>query len=419
MLDLKRLREQPEVIREALKRRGGEVALDGLLAHDAERRALISDIERDRQRLKQRSDAFAKQKRGKTLFPPSDLKQLSTDIKRREQQLNTLEQQINQELAYVPNLPHPSVPVGDASANQIVRTVGKQPTVTSTPKTHVELAESLGLIDFARGAKVSGSHFPLYRGQGARLERVLIQWMLDVQTKEHGYTEIFPPFVVNRPAMFGTGQIPKFEEDMYRLRDDDLFLVPTAEVPLTNLHREEILDEAQLPLRYTAYTACFRREAGSYGKDTRGLVRVHQFDKVELVTFTTPETSYEELERLLGHAETILKRLGLHYRVVCLSTGDLGFAASKCYDLEAWAPGLKRYLEVSSCSNCEAFQARRAKIRYRKPATKTLEYVHTLNGSGVALARTLACLLETYQQADGHVTIPEVLRPYLDGATVL
>jgi len=243
--------------------------------------------------------------------------------------------------------------------------------------------------------------------------------MLDVQMKEHGYTEVSPPFLVNRAAMFSTGQLPKFEEDMYRLKDDDLFLVPTAEVPLTNLHREEILEEAQLPLRYTAYTPCFRREAGSYGKETRGLVRVHQFDKVELVKFTTPETSYDELERLVANAETILQRLGLHYRVVALATGDLSFAAAKCYDLEAWAPGLNQFLEVSSCSNFEEFQARRANIRYRPASTKKPAYVHTLNGSGVALARTLICLLETHQQADGRIRLPEALHPYLDGQAFL
>ena len=307
------------------------------------------------------------------------------------------------------------MPVGDSKANQVVRTVGEKPSSTFTPKTHLELAEQLGLIDFERAAKITGSHFPLFTGAGARLERALISWMLDVQTKEHGYTEISPPFLVNRAAMFGTGQLPKFEEDMYRLKDDDLFLVPTAEVPLTNLHRDEILEEGRLPLAYTAYTPCFRREAGSYGRETRGLVRVHQFDKVELVRFTTPETSYDELERLVADAEVILQRLGLHYRVVCLATGDLSFAAAKCYDLEAWAPGLDQFLEVSSCSNFETFQARRANLRYRPSATGKPAYVHTLNGSGVALARTLICLLEAHQRADGHVTIPEPLRPYLDG----
>lgn len=283
----------------------------------------------------------------------------------------------------------------------------------------MELGELLGLLDLSRAAKVSGSHFPLFTGMGARLERALINWMLDVHTKEHGYTEIAPPYLVNRQSMFGTGQLPKFEEDMYRLKDDDLFLIPTAEVPVTNLHRDEILEESQLPLQYAAYSACFRREAGSYGKETRGLVRVHQFDKVEMVKFTTPGNSYLEHERLTQNAEKILQRLGFHYRVVCLASQDLSFAAAKCYDLEAWAPGLNQYLEVSSCSNFEDFQARRLNIRFREKASKKTAHVHTLNGSGVALARTLICLLETHQQADGHVLIPEPLRPYLDGKELL
>ena len=419
MLDLKLLRENPEIIREALKRRGATMDLDGLLAFERQRRALLTRIEQERHELKKASDEFGRQKTGKTAAPPTRLKQLSDQINGQEQQLKQLEERVERELAFVPNIPHRSVPTGDATANQVVRTIGDKPARTFSPKTHIALAEGLGLIDFERAAKIAGSHFPLYTGKGARLERALINWMLDVQTKEHGYTEISPPFLVNRASMFGTGQLPKFEEDMYRLKDDDLFLVPTAEVPLTNLHRDEILDEARLPIKYTGYTACFRREAGSYGKETRGLVRVHQFDKVELVKFSAPETSYEELETLVAHAETILQRLGLHYRVVCLSTGDLGFASAKTYDLEAWAPGLNQYLEVSSCSNFEEFQARRANIRYRNTATKKLAHVHTLNGSGVALARTLICLLETYQESDGHVRLPDVLKPYLDGQTQL
>ena len=420
MFDLKLLRDSPDLIRDALKRRGTTYNLDGLLKLERSRRELITTIERDRQALKQGSGAFAKQKaKTSTLPPPGALKQLSDRIAQQEQQLRTLETQIEQELSYLPNIPHASVPVGDAKANAVVRTHGTKGASRFTLKTHLELAESRGLIDFPRAAKITGSHFPLFVREGARLERALINWMLDVQTKEHGYTEVAPPYLVNRAAMFGTGQLPKFEDDMYRLRDDDLFLVPTAEVPLTNLHRDEILEEAALPITYTAYTACFRREAGSYGKETRGLVRVHQFDKVELVKFTTPQRSYEELERLVSDAEVILKRLGLHYRVVCLSTGNLGFSAAKCYDLEAWAPGLNQFLEVSSCSNFEEFQARRANIRYRQASTKKTAYVHTLNGSGVALARTLICLLETHQQPDGRIRIPEVLQPYFDGQDLL
>ncbi len=316
----------------------------------------------------------------------------------------------------VPNLPHASVPVGpDASANRQERTWGEPRQFSFAPKTHQELGESLRLIDLPRAAKIAGSHFVLFTGAGARLERALINFMLDTHTKEHGYREMSPPYLVNRQSMTGTGQLPKFEADMYRLRDDDLFLIPTAEVPVTNLLAGEVLEEARLPVSYTAYSACFRREAGSYGKEAKGMTRVHQFDKVELVKFVTPESSYDELKLLVGHAETILQRLELPYRVMLLSTGDMGFAAAMCYDIEAWACGLKSWLEVSSCSNFEAFQARRANIRYRQTSTKKVAYLHTLNGSGVALARTFIALLEQHQNADGTVTIPTALRPYLDG----
>ena len=418
MIDPKLLRDNPELIREALKHRNSTFDLDSLLNIEKQRRASIAHAEEQRHKLKGASEQFARAKTAGATAP-GHLKKLSDDITAHERSLQRLEENMRQQAALIPNIPHRSVPVGDAKANRVERTSGQKPSFAFTPKTHLELADSLGLMDFERAAKISGSHFPLFTGAGAALERALINWMLDVQTKEHGYTEISPPFLVNRPSMFNTGQLPKFEEDMYRLKDDDLFLVPTAEVPLTNLHRDEVLEAAQLPVAYTGYTACFRREAGSYGKETRGLVRVHQFDKVELVRFVKPETSYDELERLAGHAETILKRLGLHYRVVCLSTGDLSFAAAKCYDLEAWAPGLNQFLEVSSCSNFEAFQARRANIRYRDAQTKKLAHVHTLNGSGVALARTMICLLETHQRSDGHVTIPEPLRPYLHGQAYL
>ena len=414
MLDLKLLREAPERVREALAKRGNKFDLDALLQVEQQRRRLLTEIEQRRHEQKAASDAFGRSK-DKTGGPPARLKELSEQIKAQEQQLKQLDEQITSQAAYIPNVPHGSVPVGDATHNQIVRTIGAKAGHIFKPKTYLELGESLGLFDFVRAAKISGTHFPLYRGLGARLERALMTWMLDVHTKEHGYTEIFPPFLVNRASMFGTGQLPKFEEDMYRLTDDDLFLVPTAEVPITNLYRDELLDEAQLPILHTGYTACFRREAGSYGKDTKGLIRVHQFDKIELVKFTTPESSYAEHERLLTNAETILQRLGLHYRVVLLAAGDLGFSAAKCYDLEAWAPGLGQFLEVSSCSNFEDFQARRANIRYRSSTTKKVSFVHTLNGSGVALARVVIAFLETHQQADGRVLVPEPLRPYLDG----
>jgi seryl-tRNA synthetase len=420
MLDLKLLRENPDAIREALKRRGSAYPLDALLVKEQQRRQWITALDEQRREQRLASEAYGQQKAAGTAgAPPAALKALSERIKAQEQELKQLEAHILSELAVIPNIPHASLPVGDAASNEVVRVIGQKPTYGFAPKTHMALGATRGLMDLERAAKIAGSHFPLFTGMGARLERALINWMLDVQTKEHGYTEIAPPYLVNRASMFSTGQLPKFEEDMYRLKDDDLFLVPTAEVPVTNLHRDEILEESQLPICYTAYSACFRREAGSYGKETRGMVRVHQFDKVELVKFVKPETSYGELEKLVGHAETILQRLGLHYRVVALATGDLSFAAAKCYDLEAWAPGLNQYLEVSSCSNFEDFQARRGNIRYRQAATKKLAHVHTLNGSGVALARTLICLLETHQQADGRIRVPEALRPYLDGKDLL
>jgi seryl-tRNA synthetase len=419
MLDIKLLRENPDAIREGLKKRGISVALDELLELEKKRRQVLVQIENDRHLLKEGSEAFGKQKAKGEAAVPSDLKKLSEKIKEQEQALAEIEESMNKELSYIPNVPHLSVPVGSAKENQIIRVYGEKAKFNFAPKNHVDLASQTEMIDFARASKISGSHFPLYVGLGARLERALINWMLDVQTKENGYKEVFPPFLVNRSSMFGTGQLPKFEEDMYRLKDDDLFLIPTAEVPITNIHRDEVLEENSLPLKYTAYSACFRREAGSYGKDTRGMVRIHQFDKVELVKFTTAESSYEEHEKLLQNAEDILKRLGLHYRVVCLASQDLGFSAAKCYDLEAWAPGLGQYLEVSSCSNFEDFQARRTNIRYRNSKTKKLSFVHTINGSGLALARTLICLLETYQQSDGHITIPEPIRPYIDGKTCI
>jgi seryl-tRNA synthetase len=319
-------------------------------------------------------------------------------------------------LLTIPNIPHSSVPIGDPSKKKIVRSWGEAPRFNFKPLTHIELSQHLDIIDFARASKITASNFVLFKGWGARLERALINFMLDLHTKKHGFTEIFPPFLVNRASMTGTGQLPKLEEDMYRLKDDDLFLIPTAEVPLTNIFQNEIINEDDLPIYYTAYTACFRREAGSYGKDTKGLIRVHQFDKVELVKFVDPESSYEELEKLVSNAEEVLKLLGLPYRVVMLASEDLSFSASKCYDLEAYAAGIDKWLEVSSCSNFEGFQAHRANIRFRKKDTKKLDFVHTLNGSGVALARTLIAILENYQQADGTIIIPAALRPYMDGS---
>lgn len=417
MLDTKFLRDNLAAVRQALTNRGYQLSLEPFQTLDAQRRKLLVEMETLRARQHQASDQIARLKRqGQDAADVlREMRGVSQQVKTLAGQLEQLEQQLTEVVWVIPNMPHASVPVGPATANQVVRTWGEPARFSFKPQTHLELGASLKLLDLERAAKITGSHFPLFTGRGALLERALITFMLDVHTTEHGYTEIFPPFLVNRLSMTGTGQLPKFEADMYRLQDDDLFLVPTAEVPVTNLYRDEILDETQLPLCHAAYTACFRREAGSYGQETRGMVRVHQFDKVELVKFTTPQSSYEEHEKLLQNAETILQRLGLPYRVVLLATGDLSFAAAKCYDLEAWAPGIGTWLEVSSCSNFEAFQARRINIRYRPKGSTKTALVHTLNGSGIALARTVIALLEYHQQPDGSVVIPEPLRPYMKG----
>jgi seryl-tRNA synthetase len=345
------------------------------------------------------------------------MKELGDRIKEEEEHLRTVEERLTGLALRIPNIPHQSVPVGKSQADNVeVQRWGMPPSFSFAPKAHWDLGEALGIMDFERAAKVAGARFAVLTGLGAKLERALINYMLDLHTVRHGYQEVLPPFMVNRDAMIGTGQLPKFEEDLFRLQDDDYYLIPTAEVPLTNLHREEILTEDRLPLRYTAYTPCFRREAGSYGKDTRGLIRLHQFNKVELVAFAKPEDSYKELDRLTGAAEAALQGLGLHYRVVTLCTADMGFAAAKTYDLEVWLPSQNTYREISSCSNFEAFQARRADIRYRPSGGKKdgkTEFVHTLNGSGLAVGRTLVAILENYQQADGSVLIPEALRPYM------
>jgi len=346
------------------------------------------------------------------------MKALAEKIKKLDGRVKEKGGKLSRLLLFLPNIPHSSVPVGeDEEDNKVNREWGTIPQFNFTPKNHLEIAQNLRIIDFERASRIVGSNFPLYRDMGARLERALINFMLDLHTKEHGYTEIFPPFLANRRAMTGTGQLPKLEEDMYFIGADDFFLVPTAEVPLANLHAEETLEEDELPLYYTAYTACFRKEAGSYGKETKGLIRVHQFDKVELVKFVRQEDSYRELELMVKDAEEVLQRLRLPYRVSLLCTGEVGFAAAKCYDIEVWAPGLNRYLEISSCSNCEDFQARRINAKYRPRGGGKPVYLHTLNGSGVALARTVIAILENYQQEDGSVLIPEVLRAYMDGKT--
>lgn len=421
MLDLKFIRENPDKVRKACENRGKPADVDGLLALDEKRRSALRETEDIKREKNIASDEIAKLMREKkdAKAKISGMKSISEKEKYLDEEIRAIEKDIQASLYNIPNIPHESVPVGkDASANKIVRAWGKERRFDFKPLTHIELGEYLDILDFPRASKITGSNFPLFKGDGAKLERSLINFMLDLHTKEHGYREIFPPFLVNRASMTGTGQLPKFEEDMYRLKDEDLFLVPTAEVPLTNLHMNEILDGELLPVYYTAYTACFRREAGSYGKETKGLIRVHQFDKVELVKFVKPQTSYDELEKLVGNAEKVLQKLDLQYRIAMLSTGDLSFAAAKCYDFEARAPGINTWLEVSSCSNFEDFQARRANIKYRQKTEdgrQKTEYVHTLNGSGVALPRTVIAILENYQNKDGSVTIPEALRPYMDG----
>jgi len=417
MLDIKFIRENPELVKKSIQDRNLKLDLDVILKLDDSRRQTLSELENLRQEKNKANDeitALLKAKKD-TQQKIKPMKSIADKIDQLEDKLKKAEAELEELLLVIPNVAHTSIPIGDASKKQTVRTWGEIRNFDFKPVSHIEISQHLDIIDFIRAAKITGSNFVLYKGWGAKLERALINFMLDLHTKKHGYTEVFPPFLVNRQSMTGTGQLPKLEEDMYRLKDDDLFLIPTAEVPVTNIFRDEILDEESLPIYYTAYTACFRREAGSYGKDTKGLIRVHQFDKVELVKFVKPETSYDELEKLVNNAEEVLQLLGLSYRVAMLSTGDLSFAASKCYDLEAYAPGIDSWLEVSSCSNFESFQARRANIKFRRKDGKKLDFVHTLNGSGVALARTVIAILENYQQKDGSVVIPEVLRSYLDG----
>jgi seryl-tRNA synthetase len=417
MLDIKFIRENTDIVRQSLKDRNLDLDLESVMKADEARRKALTEVEDLRSRQNKANDEISvilKEKKDPKAAIAA-VKEISLKIDALEEALKQAESELNKALLLIPNCPHASLPRGDAGKNKVVRSWGEPRKFASKPATHIELAQNLDIIDFARAAKLTGSNFILYKGQGARLERALINFMLDLHTAKHGYTEVFPPFLVNRASMIGTGQLPKLEEDMYRLKDDDLFLIPTAEVPVTNIFRDEILNEENLPVYYTAYTACFRREAGSYGKDTKGLIRVHQFDKVELVKFVSPEASYDELEKLVGNAEEVLQLLGLPYRVVMLATQDLSFAASKCYDLEAYAPGMDKWLEVSSCSNFESFQARRANIKFRKKDSKKTDFVHTLNGSGVALARTMVAILETYQQPDGTVAIPEALKPYFNG----
>ena len=421
MLDIKFIRENRDLVRGSIKNRGLKLDLDNLIELDNSRRKTLAELEELRAQKNKANEEITHLLKAKKDVKNkiSSMKTIAEKIDKLEDSLKEVDKELDNLLLLVPNIAHSSVPVGAPSRREIVRTWGKNRDFDFKPVTHMNLSQHLDIIDFGRAAKITGSNFVLYKGWGAKLERALINFMLDLHTKKHGYTEVFPPFLVNRASMTGTGQLPKLEEDMYRLKDDDLFLIPTAEVPVTNIFRDEILNEEELPKYFTAYTACFRREAGSYGKDTKGLIRVHQFDKVELVKFVKPENSYDELEKLVRDAEEVLQLLGLPYRVVILSTQDLSFAASKCYDLEAYASGIDTWLEVSSCSNFEGFQARRANIRFRRKDNKKIDFVHTLNGSGIALARTVIAILEKYQHKDGSVTITEVLRPYLDGQEII
>ena len=415
MLDRKFVRENPELIKEMLKKRGVEgINIDEFLEKEKKWRELTREVEDLRAEQNKISKEIPRlKKEGKDVQPIiKEMRSISDKIRELEEKKKALEEEINAFLLKIPNIPHESVPVGkDENDNVVVREWGEPKKFDFEPREHWEIGTLLDILDFERAAKLSGSRFVVYRGQGAALERALINFMLDLHTNEHGYKEILPPFLVNKKTMTGTGQLPKFEEDLFKTQDD-LFLIPTAEVPLVNLHADEILPAEVLPLKYVAYTPCFRREAGSYGKDVKGIIRQHQFNKVELVKFTTPETSYDELETLVHDAERVLQLLGLPYRVVTLCTGDLGFSASKTYDIEVWLPGQGRYREISSCSNTESFQARRANIRYRPGPGEKPRYLHTLNGSGLAVGRTLVAILENYQQPDGSVIIPEVLRPY-------
>jgi seryl-tRNA synthetase len=420
MLDLKYTREHLGEVKEKIGRRGQSIDWNRFAMLDAERREILLESESLRAQRNQVSDVIAEKKKKKLDAHEeiARMKEVSNRIKELETRLVEKEEALRQLMMIIPNIPHESVVVGTSEQdNPEIRKWGKIPDFSFSAHPHWEIGEALDILDFDRGAKITGARFTLYKGMGAKMERALLNFMLDLHTNEHGYQEVLPPFLVNRRAMTGTGQLPKFEEDLFKLSDPDYFLIPTAEVPVTNIHQDEILPEDELPRYYTAYTPCFRKEAGSYGKDTRGLIRQHQFNKVELVKFTTPETSYDELEKLTRDAEEVLRRLEIPYRVVMLCTADLGFSASKTYDLEAWLSGQGVYKEISSCSNFEDFQARRANIRYRPQGKKGTEFVHTLNGSGLAVGRTLVAILENFQQADGSVLIPEVLRPYMGGVT--
>jgi seryl-tRNA synthetase len=421
MLDLRFIRENPDLVKEALVKLNTTAPIDEILSLDEQRRELLSEVEALRAKRNAVSKEIGKMKGGdRRQALIEEMREVGERIKGLDDQVRQVEEQLNEAMLQVPNMPHESVPVGrDENENVVVRTWGQPKEFNFEALPHWDLGPTLDIIDFERGVKLSGTRFYVLKGVGARLQRALITWMLDLHIKEHGYTEIYPPFMVREECMWGAGQLPKFLDNIYHDVEDDVWFIGTAEIPLTNLHRDEILAPGTLPLYYVAYTACFRREKMSAGRDTRGIKRGHQFDKVEMYKFTTPETSYDELERLLGDAEDVCRRLGIAHRVVQMCTGDLGFSAAKKYDIEMWAPGVQEWLEVSSCSNCEEFQARRANIRYRpEPGAKT-RFVHTLNGSGLALPRVMIAVMENYQQADGSIVVPEVLRPYMGGVEVI
>lgn len=422
MLEIKFIRDNADNLKQALQNRNNSFDLEAFLQKDARRRAFIQEIEELRNQRNSVSETIGQLKKAKQ--DASELmermKAVNSRIKEIEAELTGLEQEVMDGLLSIPNIPHESVPIGkDDTENQVIKLWGDKPSFDFEPLPHWDVGERLGILDFARAAKVTGARFCVYHGAGARLERALINFMLDVHTKQHGYKEVLPPFIVNEDSLRGTGQLPKFAEDLFKLEGFRYYLTPTAEVPVTNLHRDEVLDESNLPLKYAAYTPCFRSEAGAHGRDTRGIVRQHQFNKVELVKFSTPERSYEELEELLLDAEEILQFLNLPYRVICLCTGDMGFSSAKTYDIEVWLPGQNRYCEISSCSNFEDFQARRANIRYRPTGQNKTRLVHTLNGSGLAVGRTVVAILENYQQKDGSVVVPDALIPYMDGLDVI
>lgn len=422
MLDIKLIRNNPEVLKKALMKRKDNFDINQILSLDEKRRQILVEVEQ----LKNKQNSNSKmipvyKKEGKDVTElMEEMKSLSDKIKTLDIQVREVDEELNKLLLTIPNIPNSTVPDGDSDEDNVeIRKWGEPRKFNFEPKAHWDIGEKLGILDFSAAAKVTGARFTFYKGLGARLERSLMNFMLDLHTSKHGYTEVFPPFMVHRNSMIGTGQLPKFEEDAFRVANNDYFLIPTAEVPVTNMYREQILDVKDLPIKHAAYSACFRAEAGAAGRDTRGLIRQHQFNKVELVKFTTPETSYEELEALTRDAEEVLQLLGIPYRVVKICVGDLGFTAAMKYDIEVWMPSYNRYVEISSCSNFEDFQARRAGIKFRRSANDKPEFVHTLNGSGVAIGRTTACILENYQQEDGTVKVPEALIKYMNGVDII